>query len=97
MFNYFQGFRYNPENDTNKGSKAVSISPKGIKTLLKRIKELNDSERKDASNVTDTSINNSTKIMTTQENNANSLVQASNVTKSSKTSEHEFNPFLAKR
>ena len=60
----------------------MSTTPEHILSMMKKIVETNDVERKTASNITDSSAQNLTTHIQKQEHNNDSSMQTSNFTKS---------------
>ena len=76
----------------------MSNSPEHILSMMKKIVETNDAERKIASNITDSSAQNLTKHIQKQEHNKDGSMQTSNFTKSgNQTSKQLFESLSSNR
>ena len=76
----------------------MSTSPEHILSMIKKVVETNDAERKTASNITDSSVQNLTTRIQNQGHNKYTSMQASNLTKSGKqTSKQTIQSFSSKR
>ena len=73
-------------------------SPEHILSMMKKVVETNDAERKTASNITDSSVQNLTTRIQNQGHNKDTSMQTSNLTKSGKqTSKQTIQSFSSKR